>query len=377
MASEFIYVLGAGLTVLVLGGLLAGFAGDVSPGDGETVEEPVFQESIGTIGEIQASSRTVSFGDLTVEDSSPNTTATTRDAVRVGSNVLGSSTEIIEFNAQRPRKAYISFIPSRSASPEDLVVELNGEEMEVPDYETGERVTLSSDNVEKGSNVVRIAAREPGLAVWKMPAYTLENFEVTVNDRGNSQVLKPFRAYPYEVEGFDRGEIRFSVTEDVVSTEPLRIDINGDTILDRKTIKRPRPYTQTFFSNTTALTAGENVLALRTSGDASYTVDNLELTMQFIAGETRRSVTRNFELSGSDYDSIGEDNGRVHLQVDRVILERPVTVHLNNRSFTRSLTPGTNTFKFGQEAVSEGDNSFRMTTEGSYRLTSVNISIAD
>ncbi|MDY6776768.1 MAG: hypothetical protein SVQ76_01520 [Candidatus Nanohaloarchaea archaeon] len=373
MASEFVYVLVAGLTILVVGGVLAGFAGQTGTIPAES-GEAIFSADIGTIGAIQSTSRSVDFGDVVVERNPLNATAKTREEVSVGSSVLGASAEIVEFEAVKPRKAYISFVPSKSSSPENLVIEVNGERLQVPDYAAGERVTVSTSNVKQGANTVRITAKKPGAAFWSTPSYTLQNFKIIVEDRANSQVIEPFRVYDYEASGFDRGELRFSVTEDVRAAEPLKIEINGNTVMERTVIKRALPYTVQFTKARTGIEAGENVLSLSTTGESRYVVDNLRMTLYYYAGTQERTVTRSFSLSPQEYREISDKGGRIRFEVEEVNLANPLTVSLPNREFTVNPTKGNNTISFGRSAVKEGKNSLTISTDGSYRISDFVIS---
>ncbi|MFB6294634.1 MAG: hypothetical protein ABEI97_02650 [Candidatus Nanohaloarchaea archaeon] len=380
MASEFVYVLVAGVAILVVGGVLAGMADDTGPGQGTDADVNkgmIASFSPGTIGSIDATSRTIQVGDVTVADQSPNATVATRDSVSVSSSVLDSSTATVTFEAQSPRRVFLSFTPSQAADPDDLIITVNGEEVDVPPFEVGEPVTLSSDNVQAGRNSIVFRAEDPGAAFWRRPSFTLKDVEVVVEDAANAGVLKTFRAYPYEVNGFDRGELRFSVTEDVVRDEPLRIQINGNTVFERTPVARALPYTATFSSNETGITAGENVLAVRTGGESRYVLDNLQLTMYFFAGTQRRTVQRDIHILPSTYRDLGEDNGRITIQVDSVTLQRPVTVELGNATFTQTLKAGENVIRFGKADVTKGRNTLRIATDGSYRIPSITVSAAD
>lgn len=376
MASEFVYVLVAGITVLVVGGVLAGVPGQTAAGqDGTAVEagSPVLSTSLGTIGTIDATSRTIQFGDMTVQARTRQSEVATRETVTVGSNVFGASTERLEFEAGQDGKAHISFTPSSATAPENLVVRVNGERVEVPDFTTGEEVTLTT-SIPGGENVVTFTAKRPGTSFWKTPSYTLEDISVDVTA---PRAVRPFRAYDYEIRGFDRGELRFSVTEDVVRDTPLTVRLNGNTIMERTPVKRALPYTTTFFANTTGMSAGENVLSLSTSGRSSYPLQNLQLTLFFFAGTQKRTVVKEFQVRPTTYRELGTDNGRLTLEVDRVTLRRPVTIQLPNATFTRTLDAGTNTFTFGRQAVTKGSNSVTIATDGSYRVPEMTVSVAD
>ncbi len=379
MASEFVYVLAAGIAILVVGGVLAGLTDEVGVGgpDGDTVGRQLASYSPGTIGAIDSTSRTLQFGDVTVADESPNVTAATRGTVSVSSSVLDSSTETVTFESQSPQRVFISFTPSQAADPDSLIITVNGEAVDIPDFEVGEPVTISAESVQSGRNSIVFRAEDPGAAFWRRPSFTLDDVEVVVEDAANAGTVETFRAYQYEVEGFDRGELRFSVTEDVVRDEPLRIQINGNTVVERSPVTRALPYTATFSANETGISAGENVLAVRTGGDSRYTLDNLQMTLYFFAGTERRTVEREFQMPPSTYRNLGDDGGNITIEVDRVGLQRPVTIELGNATFTRTLDVGENVIRFGQSDVGKGTNTVRISTDGSYRVPRITVSAAD
>ncbi|MDY6769190.1 MAG: hypothetical protein SVW02_03740 [Candidatus Nanohaloarchaea archaeon] len=374
MASEFVYVLVAGIAVLVIGGVLAGVTDQTATDQGATVSRPILSTELGTIGTIEATSRTVEFGDTTVEARTRQSEVASRDTVTVGSNVLGASSETVQFEARQGDKLHLSFTPTTSTAKENLIVKVNGERVAVPSYTSGEEVTIKTSDLEEGTNTITFSAEKPGAAFWKAPSYTLEDVTVSVT---SPRVIKPFRAFEYEVRGFDRGELRFSITEDVVRDEPLAIKLNGNTVFEQTPVKRALPYTTTFFANTSGLTAGENVLSLSTSGRSSYTLDNLQVTLYFFAGTQRRTVTKDFQITPAEYRKLGSDNGRLTLTVDSVTLQRPVTIELPNATFTRTLNAGNNTFEFGGGDVNRGANTLKISTDGSYRVSELSVSVAD
>lgn len=380
MASEFVYVLVAGVAILVVGGVLAGMADGTGIGQQDEAggeDRLLASYTPGTIGSIDATSRTIRIGDVTVADESPNVSAASRDTISISSNVLGSTPSTVTFEAQSPRTAYITFTPSQASTPDDLSITVNGDAVDVPSFDVGEPVTVRSDSVQSGRNSIVFSAESPGAAFWRRPSFMLEDVNVVVEDAANAGVLETFRAYQYEVEGFDRGEIRFSVTENVVRDEPLRILINGNTVMERSPVARARPYTATFSANGTGITAGENVLAVRTGGNSRYTLENLDMTLFFFAGTDRRTVEHEFQMPPATRRELGEDGGSITIQVDSIGLQRPVTIEVGDTTYTRTLNAGENVIRFGEDDVSSGTNTLRLSTDGSYRIPRITVSAAD
>ncbi len=375
------YVLMAGLAIFVVGGLLAGYAEEGGIGTGQT-GDAIFSEALGVVGGTgDAAPRTaVELSDVTVEPRAPNRTVVSGETVTTRSSITGGTSGIVEFSAEQPETAYISFVPTQAADPDQLTVTVNGASVDVPAVETGQRVRLSvTDALQAGNNIVEFRAEQPGVAgFWKRPQYTLENVEVVLHDRSHSRVVEPFRVYDYEITGFDHGEISYSVTEDAVATRPLRVAINGRPVMDRYPQPRAAPYTATFFANSTGLHPGENTISFSTAGDARYTLQNARVTLTFYAGTQRRTVVRDFNLSGSQYGRLSSDGGGVmRFYVERILQPAPVEFGLTNRSYTRQPTAGTNTITFGKNAVVKGQNTLRISTTGSYRISQFNVTVPE
>lgn len=376
MASEFVYALAAGLVVLIAGGFLAGYS-DFQPQQPSGPDgDHVFSESIGLVGEAEPTSRLIDLGDVEVQQVSPNTTAVERSQVAVRSKLFGRTAETMTFEATDPREAYVSFVPQKMGNPGQLVVRVNGERVAMPDFSVGEPVTVSSETVEEGLNSVTVTVEDQGLAFWRTPSFNLQEFAVVVDDRSREQIYKPFRVYDYEIQGFDRGKVSFFITrDDTLRDGPLTVRVNGDTVMKRTPISRPRPYETEFFANTTDLTAGENVLTVSTAGNAFYPLEDLRLRLSFLADTEERTVNRAFNLSSSEYSSLEDGGGTVVIDVDRMVLQRDVTVSIPNREFTRTLSAGENVFSFGQDAVNEGENQLSISTDGTYRINELRVSV--
>lgn len=373
--SNFLYVVGAAAAIFVLGGILAGFAGQAGPaaqGDSQFI----FMERIGVVGTTQATARGIDIGSVTVEAQSPNATVAERDSVTVSSGTFDQSSEVIEFDAVNPQRVYISFVPTESSDPSKLRVELNGNAIPVPDFETGERVTISTANVQQGNNVIRIGGTDPGAAFWESNQYTLQNVDVILNDLQHTRVVEPFTVHGYEIQGFDHGEVRFSVEEDVDRSNPLQIRLNGNTVYEGTPIRRALPYRFTFHANTSGVTAGENTLSFGTSGTATYPLSGVRMNIFYYASDRVYTETRTFTLTDDQYDRLeGDGEGRLRYVVDTILLDRPLEIRLPNRTITETPQPGENVVTFDAGDVQPGENDFSLATDGSYQISNVTISL--
>lgn len=380
--SQFVYVVVGATAILVAGGLFAGFApqapGADIPGEGESL----FFEQIGTVGALvdaEPSTRDIRLGNFVVEERSPNSTAFQQDEIRVRNTAFGEEEATVTFDAFRPQKAYFRFISTRATSPEHLIMTVNGEQIPVPDFQHDTRATIPIDEqyLEQGENVIRISVRDPGWAFWQRPAFVFEDVQLVLNDLEHREVMMPFEAFDYEVEGFARGELQFAVQDATIRDEELDIRMNGNPVTSRLPVQRAEPYTINFFANTTGLRFGENVLSFRTSGDSQYPLSNVRLSLIYHAQTERHTVLRDIDITEQQYDALGRDDreGRISFDVDRIFVERPLTVEFGEMSTDFTPSPGENTRTFDQEHLHPGENEMRLATDGAYRINDFNVSI--
>lgn len=378
MTSSFVYVLGAGLAIFMVGGIMAGYVADTG-GTGATAGDAVLSEPLGTIGGgTQSSDRyVVENDDFLVQRQSPNATEISGRTVRASNSATGSSSGVVEFETFQPRQGWISFVPTEASSPDNLVLTLNGERLDVPAFEVGNRVVIPVDDaLKQGTNTLHVSAKGVGWQVWRSNSYTLQNLQVTVSDTRNEREVIPFRVFDYEVNGFDYGQITYSITEEAVRDQPLKVAVNGNVVSERLPVKRASPYRVRFFANQTGLHAGENTVSFFTAGNSEYPLSSVDVHLFFYAGTQRSTVVRDFNLSKGRYNNLDTDSGgQVTFFVERVLVDRPMTISLTNQSFQVNPTTGTNTVTFGKNAVVAGDNTVRVATDGAYRISSFNITV--
>ncbi len=381
--SQFVYVVVGATAILVAGGLLAGFvpqAGTGTAGPGESV----FFENIGTVGALQdvdPSSRDVHLGSFTVEETSPNRTAYQNQEIQIHNTVRSEEAATLTFDAFRPQKAYLRFISTRATDPADLVMMVNGQEVPVRAFTHDTRTTIPIDaeHLQQGENVVRLSARDPGWAFWQRPSFVFEDVQIVLDDLENRQVIRPFEAFDYESNGFAYGEVTFTVQDEAIRDQPLDITLNGNPVASRLPVKRATPYNIRFFANTTGLRHGENVLAFRTYGDSFYPLSNVRVSLVYYAQTQEHTVVRDIPISEAQYNALGRNSreGQVRFDVDRIFVERPLTLSFGDMQDEFVPRPGGNVRRFDQEHVQPGENELRITTDGAYRIENLNVSFAE
>lgn len=376
--SNFVYVMAAGVALFVLGGVIAGVT-DVPSVDGtepgETEDEALHTTEIGVIGTMEQDFRVKSFGAVNVSYRSPTKTVDQRDELQLSRGAFDAGdSEFISFEAQQPENMTVSFSVAQARRYGDLVLTLNGNEERTVQPEPGRSHEVTFSNVTKGTNNLLIELEGPGYRFWSSTMYDLRDFEVTVEDMAVQRNTKTFRVYEYEWDGFDTGEVRFNV-ESATREHPLQIDINGNQIYEASPIDRALTEDTSFTREGTGLSPGENTISFYTQPGAQYQLDSAELEIQFFGSPAQRTVTKEFQLPQNEYRRLGEEQGRLSFDVERIGLEREVTVELNDRSYTLTPDSGTNHLYFGRDNVSAGANEISFTTDGNYEISELRVDV--
>ncbi|MDY6770591.1 MAG: hypothetical protein SV186_01390 [Candidatus Nanohaloarchaea archaeon] len=378
--SNFAYVVMAGAALFVVGGIIAGTSdmpGINVEGDDSTPDGALLKTDLGVIGNINSSSRTISFGTKDIEYQSPNKTVQGYDRLVVSKGMFSSANStLVQFTARQPDALFLTFTVAGARPIGDLVVKLNGETVRTLKPDAGERRTIKLTNISKGTNTVLLTAKGPGYQFWTSTRYEMRDVTFTLKDDAVRKNLDTFRLYNYEVEGFDTGTVRFFVNEDVRATAPLKVDINGETIWTGTPIKRNLPYTVSFASATTGLHPGENTISFYSQPGAQYTLSNVQMDVQYLATTNTQTVQKTFNIPLVKYQLFGKQDGKIAFDIERIGVRAPITIKLPHKTFT--VTPdtgGTKTLTFSKSAVNQGQNTVTITTSGNYEIGNFTISV--
>jgi len=375
--STFQYGLMAVLAIFIIGGLLAGM--DVSAPsysyDSNDSDDGLVTVDIGRMGDLNSTTRTALQRDtVDIAYQSPTTT-TALDPVTVTKGTFSDGeTALRRFETQEPTAAYLSFTVTDAVTDGPLTIMLNGDKERELEPEEGQTYTIPLVNYTKGTNKLFFRTEKQGMAFWRDTEYTLDDISVTVTDEAVRKNTMTFRAYPYEVTGFDRGTVRYFVTDDVQATEPLTFEINGNKLANaqRQPAKRGLPYEFTFSSEATNLHPGENTLSVYTQPGSEYTLSNLQLQLQFFTSTQRNTVQKTFDIPVYRYRAL-TGGGIIRFNVKEVGVREPVTITLNDREYTLTPDAGTNTLEFSRDDISRGENTIRITTDGNYEIPTLTV----
>lgn len=389
---NFGIVLIIGIVIFIVLGVLAGLSDSYSVGggsDGTEDEGNLFEKNVGWMGNISTTSRSVlGLSDIDVDPGAPNKTLESFEQFTVKNSIFwGDNSFTTTFEAQKPRSLYVKFTVADADragrtifgfNAGRMIFGLNGNIEKKRGFRPGKTYTVKLSNVSKGQNTLLIAAENPGIMFLDTTFYDMRDAELILNDKAFSKNLNTFRLFPYEVKGFDQGEITFSVNEDVTAQTPLRVDINGNRIVNRRAVKRATPYSEKFSSVEADLRRGENTISFYTRPGSRYKLSNVNVDVDYYATTTRETVRGTFEVSDFDYTFTDSDaEGTITVNVEEIGLEKPMKLTLNNRTYQFSPQNGKNTFSFKGSDLVEGKNTVTLRTTGSYRISDLSVKLED
>lgn len=378
--TNFAYVLMAAVSVLVLGGLIAGVSDvpGVNVAGEDTDGEALYSEDIGVIGNISYSSRAIDLGDVTVEHGSPNVTVAEDSGVTVSASTFEQpQTKLYSFESRSPEALYVTFSTAATGDGGQLRFVLNGHTEKTVSPAAGTTSTVTLTNLSAGSNTLLLRASDPGYRFWQTTRYELEDVSLTVNDDTATKTLLPFRVYDYEVQNFDVGTLTFDVT-DSTRTAPLTARINNYTVYDGRPNQRVLPYEREFTATRTGLSAGENVLTFQTRPGASYSLSNVQIDIRAYDTTNSRLITETVQVPRVRYELMAEtDGGKITFDVEQANVQKPMTISFGDAEFTLTPDGGEQALYFDKSDISSGQNELRIQTSGNYELRNFRIRLGE
>lgn len=365
--DDFIYVLSAGLIVLVFAFILSGLGPWISPGDYQT---SVINFTVGNAGVMSdAPTRTDSFESFVVgEVQSYELKAIPQ--FMVGTSWLGANLQkyniiVPEWYLEDIRSIRITFNVYDTNKYGNLVLKWNGLEVEKEVLGKGRQEIIIEPEVVKGSNNLEVYAEGPGLFFWASTVYVLRDFTVNV-EYGPKKII-PFQILGSELEAFSKGEIEFYATD---TTSELTIKVNGVEIFDEV----PRgPEKAEFDYVDVPLKAGTNILSLSTEGYVN--LHDVDLNLYLLTNEAVR--VRRFTVTDEQYGLF--DYGYkliVNFDVEEIAREGSLNVRLNDKTVrVGSVDEGMNSVIFDKDEVIKGENEIGFSGTGGYVIGEASIGI--
>ncbi|MCJ7450773.1 MAG: hypothetical protein MUP58_03475 [Candidatus Nanohaloarchaeota archaeon QJJ-9] len=373
---SFGYVLIVAIGIFIIGGLLAG-GGDLGVNlGGEGDGKVVFSQDIGAVGDVNHTSKSFNIGEVEVKERPPNRSVKNFSSLEVTRGILGEgSSEALTFEANNPNALYVSFTVEDAVRSGKLKFRLNGNVEKEFEPKPGTYHSIKLTNLSKGTNTLQVAAGSPSLKFWKKTSYNLKDVEIVLSDEFVSRNTRTFRLFDYQVKGFDEATLRADIGEAKLN-KPLKIDINGNEVYSNsirdKSIKIP------FTKADTGLHPGENTVSFLTETGAFYNLNSVVLDVKFYSGTEQRSVKKEFEVSGADYQLFRGKNGTIGFDVSYVGVPRAdMTIKLNNRTYSFKPESGENRLNFTREDLRSGTNTLTLTSPGSYRINDFEVKLGE
>ncbi|MFB6209632.1 MAG: hypothetical protein ABEJ56_05875 [Candidatus Nanohaloarchaea archaeon] len=340
---------------------------------GETPEEMVFVDrSYGKLGSSNPDDRVVRLGDFTVGEARGDIRAYSKQRATVSDRLLGGEKLKFSYNATQPKTGKISFEVLGRQGKGRVYVKVNGKKIFSESLISGgtPEIDVPRQNLRPGMNSFQIGVSRRSL--FGSTKYTLEEVKLSVNDRKFHDYQDNFVIYSYEMEDYLESPLNFNVRNSV-KTEPLEVFINGRKVYSKRQVRSQVKVEVT--PQNADLHPGSNSIKFETEGEAMYSIENAQITMRYLGNVKRQDILFDFELSNrrKKYASKKKTDERVSFNYQNLLpSQRPVKVELND--FNRTFVPdnGDNTLEL-PEGTLETENSFSLTTNGTYQINSLRI----
>lgn len=361
-----------GLTVFGLAFMVS--EGGIDLGGEKSADQMVYtSESFGKVGSSNQDFRTVRFKDFNVGETRGDIQAYRSRKDTVSKSLFSGEKITVEYNATQPRTGKVTFEVLGRNGPGQVYVRANGEKVwQHHLVSTGTpEVEIPRNRLKPGMNTITIGATQGGLL--SSTEYSLEDIEVTVNDRKFHDFRDSFQVYDYELTDFVGGQLTFSV-RDSVKTSPLEIYINDNRVYSKRQV-RISPETIKVDPEVGDLHPGYNSIRFETDGQAKYSIQNPELTLRYLGNTERRTLRVAFGINRTGLDFAERDDTREKITFDYQRLlpsPRPMVLELNND--THRLTPknGKNTVKI-EPNVLERSNTLTVKSNATYQMNNLRV----
>lgn len=368
MENEFAVILVAGLAVF---GLFWVASQNYNFNNQAQSEITLYQESFGKIGDANQDLRTVNFGSFSVGEGRGDVQAFTAQKASLQNRLIGGEKLDIEYNATAPTTGQVKFEVLGKDGEGALYVKVNGEKIfEEKLVTTGTPEINISENVLKpGNNNIVIGTRKGGLL--SSTEYSIEDVEVTINDRKFRDYEKSFKAYQYEIKDFAGSNLTFTLPLDSSTrTQPLQVYLNGEEIFSQKIARS----TQSIALERDQIKTGYNTVRFETEGEARYDLENVDLSIRSYGTVRPGKAKASFNVNSStlSYTQREETNEYINFNyVNLMPSQNPVKISLNDYSKTVTAS-GFTVVKIPEKTLKES-NELLISSNGSYIVRNLNV----
>jgi len=373
MEQGFAVVLVAGLAVFGLM-FIAGESDLTSPDSPSQEKVVLLENNVGDVGGAETDIRNVPFRDFTVGETRGDIQAYNAQNADISNGFWSGDSINIEYNATQPTRGQINFEVLGRTGEGKIYAEVNGDRIFEAATVTGAtpEINFSSEVLKSGINDIKIGTTKGGL--FSSASYTLEEVEVTVNDRKFHDFSDSFELYSQELENYVSSNLSFTIP--VSSSRPesdLKIDVNGNEIFSGSIVRSTQ---QVEIDKREAdLTPGYNTIEFSTDGEAKYEINNPEIVMRYLGRTRSETVNMNFEMTQRQISYAEEDGTEEKITFDYQKLlpsTNELTFTLNGDEYTHLPENGYNEVNVDAESFEE-ENSLTIRSDGSFRMQNLQI----
>ncbi len=374
--SDFIKVLGAGLTLIIFALLISGSS--VFQEEGTASNITLFSQAIvGQIGSVQETFRRIPLGSFSVGQTIGEETANNISESRIESGWFKEHSESFQFSGSGAVSAYMTFKVADMNKYGSLQIYFKGRKIYDNITAKGNyRIQITSP---EPTNTIEIRATSSAEKFWAPTTYIINDIKIVVTRYGEQEYVVPFTVYDYEAVGWSTGRLIFGIDDATIAGD-LVVNVNGQEVYRDRPISKSTIHQKDFTREKAQIHAGENIIRFKTEKDAKYDLSNTELLMFFFTGSESIEKKLSFSASESQLAIYKAQNstGRITFDVDAVYLDRGITVLINNKSIALSKVESETDFKenvvnFDLKDLRPGRNTITFKTRGSYSISNVRV----
>ncbi|MFB6292170.1 MAG: hypothetical protein ABEI58_02135 [Candidatus Nanohaloarchaea archaeon] len=368
MEKEFPIVVLAGLTVFGLVFALSQ-SGGFDFGSQPREKVVLADHDFGKVGSSEADFRTVNFGDFTVGETRGDILVTRQRKADLKKSLFSGEKVRLEYNATQPRGGKVQFEVLGKKGDGAVYVSVNGERIFKERLVTTgtPNVTIPEGKLQPGMNDIVIGATQGG--ILSSTHYSIEDLEVTVDDRKFHDFTDTFQLYDYEISDFVEARLSFQVEPGAVKTSPLEVFVNGNKVY---TLSRVRGSEEISLSPRNAdLHPGLNTVKFSTDGDAEYSITNADMTVRYIGATERRTLRLEFPANSSalNFAEKEDTEEKIRFEYQRFLpSQHQMIIDFNGVRYRTVPENGENTVDISSEILEEDRNIVIIRSNSTYTL---------
>ncbi len=341
----------------------------------------IYSVSIPSFGEIGEASRTIMLGDVSVGETTGTDLVVNASNVVVKNGLFSSNSQSFVVNGKNITRIIIEGEISETNLYGDLIIKVNGKDV-YHAKTSPQKIKIVVNNVNPTHNEVEISCESSGLKFWAPTTYVFSYLKIYKVDYTYREYTKGFVVYPYEIDGFKKGEIVFNVDE-AIKNEDLCIDINNVNVYCARPQESPLPYKIDFDKASVNLAAGENTLRIYSGKNSAYKLRDVRINIYYYGATHKSYRSYEFNIDERLLETMRKENrtlvvvGKVGTLNARGVLE----IRLNGRDDCALEFPIRTDYEiFSQKiklsCLKPGTNILSVATTGSFDVERVSLMLA-